>query len=372
MLPNPNYGESIVSLSNSLRQHYGCQAYHNTLPVLDEALAGRTYKNVILLVLDGMGPAQLEDALPAGSFLRRHWVRSISSVFPTTTVSAVTAIETGLTPAETGWLGWRQWFGELGRVVDMFSGRDSESTANFAGEEFFHKPNPGPTYLPKNSLWDDVTRAGRARGHCLLSFGPGGYKSPRDMVRRLLRVCREDGRQFVYCYSHEPDATLHFQGGGRQSRRVIKQLNRACVRLALKMRDTLLVVTADHGRLDITHHIKAVREFPALLDTLRCGTDIESRALGCRVKPGREADFIREARAAFGPDTEILSREDMLRLKIFGNLDDGKAYPQLLERMPDFLLLPPPGAEIGGSKDFKSSHGGSDPREMAVPVMIAV
>jgi len=367
MLPSPNYAESIVSLSNSLRRHYGCETYHGTLPALDEALEARTYKHVILLVLDGMGQAQLEDSLRPGAFLRRHWRRSVSSVFPPTTVAAISAIETGMTPAETGWLGWCQWLVELGAVVDMFSGRDSQSE-----DEFFHKPNPGPTYMPKRSLWDDVTQAGQTQGHCLMSFGPWRYNSPRDMVRRLLRIGREDGRQFTYCYNSEPDTTLHIHGNGRKSRRKIRQLNRACARLARKMRDTLLIVTADHGHADITKYMD-VREHPALLDTLRCGADIESRALGCRVKPGREADFIREARAAFGADTEILSRDDMLQSKIFGNLEDGKEYPRLLERMPDFLLLPPPGAMIcrrDGQHDFKSNHAGLDPREMAVPLVI--
>jgi len=366
MLPNPNYAESIVSLSNSLRSHYGCETYHDTLPVLDEALAARAYKHVILLVLDGLGQAQLEDSLPPGAFLRTHWRRSISSVFPPTTVAAITAIETGMTPAETGWLGWCQWFEELGAVVDMFSGRDSQRK-----DEFFHRPNPGPAYMPKNALWDDITQAGKARGHCLMSHR-GHYRSSRGMTRKLLRIGRMPGRQFTYCYNNEPDTTLHLHGNERKAGRKIRQLDRACARLARKMRDTLLVVTADHGHIGIDTPM-ALEEHPALLDTLRCRVDIEVRAMGCRVKPGREADFIREARAAFGSDTEILSRDDMLRLKLFGNLDDEKEYPRLLERMPDYLLLPPPGAEIlrKGKQGFKSTHGGSDPREMEVPVVIA-
>ena len=366
MLPAPNYDESIVSLSNALRRHYGCETYHSTLPELDGTLGQTTYKHVILLVLDGMGQAQLEDSLPPNAFLRRHWRRRISSVFPPTTAAAISAIETGMTPAETGWLGWCQWFEELGHVADMFSGKDSERE-----DGFFHKPNPGPAYLPKNALWEDITNSGQATGHCLMNFGPGHYRSPRDMVRRLLRIGREPGRQFTYCYCHEPDTTLHLHGSGRRSRRKVRQLNRACERLAKAMRGTLLIVTADHGHIGITRWM-AVSEHPALLDTLRCGVDIEARAQGYRVKPGRGADFIREARAAFGEDTEILSKEDMLRLKIFGNLDDEKDYPRLLARMPDYLLLPPPGAEInrGNRKGFRSSHGGSDPREMAVPLIV--
>ena len=365
MLPSPNYPESIVSLSNSLRRHYGCEAYHNTLPELDNALDEHTYKHVVLLMLDGLGQAQLGE-LPAKAFLRRHWQRSISSVFPPTTVAAISSIETGMTPAETGWLGWSQWFEELGRVADMFSGRDS-----LREDEYFHRPSPGPAYLPKNFIWEDVTGAGQAQGHCLMNFGPGHYKNPRDMTRRLLHIGQKPGRQFTYCYCHEPDYTLHDHGSSRKSRHKVRQLNRTCSKLAQKMRDTLLIVTADHGHIDISNYM-TVDEHPALLDTLRCPVDIEMRAMGCRVKPGREDDFIIEARAAFGSDTEILSRDDMLRLKIFGNLDDKKSYPRLLERMPDFLLLPPPGAEIhrSGREGFKSSHGGSDPREMEVPFVL--
>jgi len=364
VLPKPNYGESIVSLSNSLRLHYGCEAFHPGLPALDEALEKHAYKHVILLVLDGMGQAQLE-TLPEDAFLRRHWKQSISSVFPPTTVAAISSIETGLTPAETGWLGWCQWFGEIGHVVDVFTGRDSERE-----KEHFHKPNPGPAYMPKSALWEDITKTGLAQGHCLMSHR-GHYKSSRDMTRKLLRIGRKEGRRFTYCYCNEPDSTLHVHGSGRKAGRKIKQLNKACARLARRMRDTLLIITADHGHIDIARHM-SVAEHPALLDTLRCGVDIEARALGCRVKPGRESDFVRAARAAFGDDTEILSREDMLKLQIFGNLDGEKDYPRLLERMPDFLLLPPTGAEIsrGAGKGFKSSHGGSDPREMEVPVVI--
>ena len=368
MLPLPDYNESIVSLSNSLRLHYGLQTYHDSLPVLDKALEERTYNHVILLVLDGLGQAQLEDSLPPGAFLRRHWRRNISSVFPPTTVAAISAIETGMTPAETGWLGWCQWFGELGAVADMFSGRDSQRE-----DEYFHEPNPGLTYLPKTSTWDEIAQTGRARVHRMKNYGVERYGSLRAMVRELLRIGKKPGRQFTYCYNNEPDSTLHFQGNGRKSRRKVRQLNRACARLARNMRDALLIVTADHGHADITRYMD-ISEHPALLGILRCGVDMESRAMGCRVKPGREADFIREARAAFGMDTEILSREDMLRLKIFGNLDDEKEYPRLLARMPDFLLLPPPGTLIcrrPGQRDFKSNHAGSDPREMAVPVVIA-
>jgi len=365
MPQTPDYGASIVSLSNSLRAHYGCATYHPGLPELDAALAAHAYKNVILLVLDGFGQDVLERCLPPESFLRTHWARPISSVLLSTTVAAISSIQTGQTPAETGWLGWCQWMEEAQCVVDMFTGQRTERKGEFV------RPNPAHQYLPKSSLWYEVTAAGWARGHCVQSFGKGRYRTAGHMLRKLLRICRKRGRQFVYCYSGEPDTTLHHQGESPEALAKMRKLDAACARLARRMKDTLLIVTADHGHAALTRH-EAMDEHPALLDTLRCAVDLEGRCVGCRVKPGLEADFLREARAAFGEEVEILSREEAIRLRLFGNEDSD--CPRLRERMPDYLLLPPAGMTIWRwarrKGEFLSTHGGAYPREMAVPLVL--
>ena len=50
----PNYDNSIMSITNSLLKYYGVKPHHATLPLADELLA-KDYKNVVLLLMDGMG-----------------------------------------------------------------------------------------------------------------------------------------------------------------------------------------------------------------------------------------------------------------------------------------------------------------------------
>ena len=63
-------------------------------------------KNIVLLLFDGMGISVLEKHLAPDSFLRKHLVCPISSVFPPTTTAATTSVLTGRTRIEHGWLGW--------------------------------------------------------------------------------------------------------------------------------------------------------------------------------------------------------------------------------------------------------------------------
>ena len=108
----PDFNNNIVSLSNSLLKHYGIKPFHPTLGVLDEVLA-QGKKNIIFMILDGLGENILKKHLKEQSFLRRHCVGTISSVFPPTTAAATTSFHSGLYPIEHGWLGWMPYFKDI-------------------------------------------------------------------------------------------------------------------------------------------------------------------------------------------------------------------------------------------------------------------
>lgn len=76
----PDYQNCILNITNSLLKYYGDKPFHSTLPVLD-AILTKQYKNIVLLVMDGMGTNVLERNLPENSFLRKNIVAEISSVF---------------------------------------------------------------------------------------------------------------------------------------------------------------------------------------------------------------------------------------------------------------------------------------------------
>ena len=89
------------------------------LPELD-ILLRKNYKNVVVMLSDGMGTSILKKHLLADAFLIRYLQTTISSVFPATTTAATVTMESGLSPIEHGRLGWRLYFDEVGTNVDIF------------------------------------------------------------------------------------------------------------------------------------------------------------------------------------------------------------------------------------------------------------
>lgn len=74
-----DYGNSILSVSNSVLMYFNGEAKYSTLPKLD-AILNKNYKNVVLMVIDCMGTFILKQNLPQNSFLNRHILKNISSV----------------------------------------------------------------------------------------------------------------------------------------------------------------------------------------------------------------------------------------------------------------------------------------------------
>jgi len=190
----PDYDHSIVSVTNSVLRAFGAQRRHTSLPLLDDALA-RGYRNVVLMLFDGMGTEALETHLPDNSFLRRHVVDTLSSVFPSTTSAALPSIESGLTPYEHGWLGWNLYFRELDQIVDLFPNTVKDSHGVPAAE--FHAAR---TFLPFETITPAIVQAGLGR---MITISPydGIRVSTQDALFDAVRnTCGEPGRKYIYAY----------------------------------------------------------------------------------------------------------------------------------------------------------------------------
>src|SRR6185295_15455518 len=112
----PDYaGGSLVNLMASIALSRGGEALHAPLKSLrgDELAAAR---NVVLLIIDGLGDRLLARRAAGGELARRRR-GSLTSVFPSTTASAITTSYTGRTPLEHGLTGWFTYFSEAGCVA---------------------------------------------------------------------------------------------------------------------------------------------------------------------------------------------------------------------------------------------------------------
>src|SRR5438132_7011949 len=109
----PDYaGGSLVNLVASIVASRGGKPLHQ--PLRNFALASDA-TNLVLLIIDGLGDNYLARH-GAGSELARRRRRSLTSVFPSTTASAITTSYTGATPLEHGLTGWFTYFGAAGCV----------------------------------------------------------------------------------------------------------------------------------------------------------------------------------------------------------------------------------------------------------------
>src|SRR5690242_12566250 len=109
----PDYaGACLVNLVATIVAARGGEPRH--APLKDLQL-DRGVRNLVLLIIDGLGDNYLQRH-GAGGELARHRRGALTSVFPSTTASAITTSYTGCTPLEHGLTGWFTYFGAAGCV----------------------------------------------------------------------------------------------------------------------------------------------------------------------------------------------------------------------------------------------------------------
>ncbi len=359
----PEYGHSLLSLSSSLLKYFGAEARHETLPEMDEALSARPDKTLLLL-LDGLGLSILEKHLPESSFLRRHLVCPISSVFPPTTVAATNTVESGLSPIEHGQLGWTLWFDEAGDNVEVFTNICASSRKPFA------ETNLRSTVLGHPTLWQQIEKADpTVRAHFLSPFAPDPVESERALFASLRRLLREPGRSYIYAYWPEPDHTIHDLGTAAVPvRRIIRRLDRRVRRLCRGLKNSLVAIVADHSLID-TEYL-CLQDYPELLELLARRPSIEGRALSLFVRPGQQALFRERFEKAFGASFRLFTHEEVLSLGLFG---PGEAHPRAEGFIGDFLAVATDRFYLGYPRDehpLIGHHAGFTEEEALVPLIL--
>ena len=120
----PDYTNCIANLANSILKDFGIDEERKGMPSVDFYLK-KSYKNVVVLLLDGMGSCILQRNLDRDGFFNSHLVETYSSVFPPTTVAATISMASGLTPYEHSWLGWDCYYPQIDKNVTVFLNRET-------------------------------------------------------------------------------------------------------------------------------------------------------------------------------------------------------------------------------------------------------
>lgn len=357
----PDHKNCISGLPNSIMRYFGAEPPGGTLPLIDGFLK-KEYKNVVVILLDGMGVGVMEDSLREKGFFRSHLTGTCCSTFPPTTVAATTSVLSGLLPSTHSWLGWDCYYPQIDRNVTVF--RNTVQGTKDPAADF----NVARTFTGYESIIDRLRGAGIAAREVAPYLSPFG--SFKDELARVEELCREDGRKYVYAYWDEPDTTMHYAGcRSRRARRVLRSLERQVRRFCRRVSDTLVIVTADHGHIDSRG--VCIKDYPSITECLVRMPSVEPRALNLFVKEGMEERFESEFKRFFGDDFILMKKREVIDKNLFG---DGEEHPCFRSMLGDYLAVATGDLTVFNTEweaaRFKSVHAGLTEAEMTVPLIV--
>lgn len=322
---------------------------------------------LVLLVLDGLGWEQLGERGDRAPVLSSGVGGPITSVVPSTTACALASLVTGVPPAVHGLLGYRLAVdGDVLNVLRwQLAGVDARR--RLAAPEF-QRSRPFPHATGRVPV---VTRAEfAATGFTAAHLGDAAlhpYAMPSGLVVEVARLVAQ-GAPFVYAYHDGIDRVSHASGLGPQYTAELGATDRLVGDLLEALpTDTVLVVTADHGQVDVgaRGEVLPVEVMEGL--TLLTG---EGRFRWLHTRPGAADDVAEAARDALGHLAWVHTREEVIEDGWLG----GEPVPAVVDRLGDVVIAPFEPTAILDPADTREQlmvgrHGSMTAAEMLVPLL---
>ena len=318
-------------------------------------------RSAVLVLFDGLGNQFLDERAPV---LASHQTATLRAPFPSTTTVSLATLATGLPPAAHGVIGHLLWWPEVGRVVNMLKFVDLTGAAVSIDNE---------SILPSPNLWERLADSDRRA----VTVQPATF-ADTPLTRTLYRGCHFVGATtidefieqtltaasvpgtLVFTYLPPVDFAAHVFGpGSSEVNEALAWVSSVWEGLVLKLpSEVALLGTADHGVMPIP----------------------ESGKLLVRDDRYRPLEFWGDPRAVMVRGSQRLISElgGTTKARVVGRdefipwLGEG-AHRHLASRLPDAILLAPPGHVIlpwGFDKRLAGYHGGLDPIEVEIPLLI--
>lgn len=361
---------SLVNLSNSILKCFGVETFHDSIPEVDKLLKG--HKKVVAVLFDGMGQNITRMHLKEDSFIRKNYVTTINSTFPPTTAAATTAFLTGKYPIETGWIAWDTYFKDYDKNVILFMSRDYNTHESLLKEG---EQSIADRYFPTRKIGELIEENKVTKSYYLMRY-PITSDGPKTLLhqgrKKLNKILKENDNCFVYFYWDSPDREMHRFGiDSCISRYQVHKSEKFLRKVVKDNPDTVFIFLADHGhinykRFDICEH----EDLYSLLDK---AISMEKRASSFFVKRGKEVEFAELFNKYYGNYFELLSKKEVLDLKLFG---EGEPAKGVLDTFGDYLAIAIKEYGIYASKEFtykehfKGHHAGGTEAERLIDISL--
>jgi hypothetical protein len=336
--PLPRYGvRSLGELLPSLLSALGIAGLANSLTI-------RAASRVCLLLVDGLGWELLRENRASAPFLNSIAGEPLTAGFPATTAASLTSLATGLPPGEHGLVGYTLALPGYERAFNTLTW----SLYGLGPRVDLREEVVPEAFQPQPTLAQRAAAAGIPIHYLGPAFHQGSGLSralgrgQRFHTAESLEAIQEaalrrlDARPaLVYGYHPRLDAAGHVQGVASQAwRDELIAVDHAARILAEQLPgDTVLVVTGDHGMLDLRPNERLdLADHPELSAgvTLLAG---EARARYLRTAPGAAADVLSAWRSILGDRMWVWTRDEAIATGIFGP----RVSDQVRERIGDVV-----------------------------------
>ena len=345
---------------------------------------------ICLLLVDGLGWELLRANPGAAPFLNSIAREPLTTGFPATTAASLTSLATGVPPGEHGLVGYTMALAGYDRAFNTltWSLYGVGPRVELVNEVVPEALQPVPTLAERSAAaglrihhlgpafheWSGLTRA----------IGRGERFHPADSLAavaegalRLLQAPRrllQAPRSFVFGYHPRLDAAGHVHGVASQAwKDELVAVDQAARLLAEQLpADTLLVISGDHGMVDLRPEERFdLADHPDLGAGVRIlGGEARARYVG--TEPGGTEDVLSAWRSTLGDRMWVWTREEAIADGIFGPRVTDRAR----ERMGDIVAaaygqvgivqrdVDPAQARLNGH------HGSLTPAEQLVPMLV--
>jgi predicted AlkP superfamily pyrophosphatase or phosphodiesterase len=326
----------------------------------------RGARQIVLLVLDGLGWEQLTERAALAPALSGMTGGPITTVVPSTTATALTSLTTGLPPAKHGIVGYRLRV-EGDQVLNVLRWRTSAGDARLSlPPEDFQLADPFGAVHPPVVTRAEFAETGFTGAH-LSGVRFYGWRMPSTLVSTVGQLL-DDGEPFVYAYYDGVDKVAHEFGLGRHYDAEVAAADRVAETIAAQLPPgAALVVTSDHGQVDVGDSVVSLAAEVLDRVTMLSG---EGRFRWLHARPGQRDALAAAARRCHGDQAWVRTLDEATREGWFG----GELTSDGISRLGDVVIAARDAVAFldpgdTGEVHLRSRHGSLTSAEMLVPLL---
>lgn len=318
----PRYGEaSLADVMPSVLAALGV-GEDNRLGLAETARA-------VVILVDGMGLVGVRARADAAPFLSTMSCTELTAGFPSTTVTSLASLSTGVAAGEHGMTGYSSYVEEIGEPVNWLSWRQ------VSGRDDLRERLEPESIQPHETVWQQAADAGvsvtiassrdfEGTGLTRAVFRGGtfrGVTTSGDMLALAADAADRGHRSLVYTYAAELDFIGHVRGPGSDSWAAqLSLIDRQIELLVQRLpAGTTVYVTADHGMAEVPPEetVDADEDNSPLRDGVIAIAG-EPRMRHVHARAGAAADVLRTWQNVLGERAWVMSGDDAAKSGLFG------------------------------------------------------